>query len=81
MQLRLGNHHPEADVCANSALDDLHDVGVWNDSVGTNTNSLIQPSVSCGEEFSTGIRDVSFTAFSFQHISHIYGGKIMSSLP
>lgn len=77
----LGNHHPEADVCANSALSDLHDVGVWNDSVGTNTNSLIQPSVPRGEEFSTGIWDVSSTALSFQHISCIFGGKIMPALP
>lgn len=80
MQLGLGNHHPEAGVCANSALGDLHDVGVWNDSVGTNTNSLIQPSAPCGEEFSTGIWDVSAIAFHFQHISHIYGGKIMPTL-
>lgn len=81
MQLGLGNHRPEAGVCANSALGDLHDVGVWNDSVGTNTDSLIQPSVPCGEEFSTGICNVSSTAFSFQHTFHIYGEKIMPSLP
>lgn len=81
VQLGLGNHHYEASVCANSALGDLHDVGVWNDSVGTNTNSLIQPSVPCGQEFSTGIWDVSSTAFSFQHISCIYGGKIIPSPP
>lgn len=70
----LGNHHPKADVCTNSALSDLHNVGVWNDSVGANTNSLMQPSVPCGEEFSTGIWDVSSTALSFQHNSHISGG-------
>lgn len=81
MQLGLGNHHPEAGVCANSALDDLHNVGVWNDSAGTNTNSVIQPSVPCGEEFSTCIWDVSSATFRFQHISHIYGGKRVPSLP
>lgn len=43
--------------------------------VGTNTDSLIQPSVPCEEEFSTGTWDVSSTAFNFQQISHIYDGK------
>lgn len=65
MQLGLGNRHLKAGVCANSALGDLHNVGVWNYSVGTSTNSLMQPSVPCEEEFSTGIWDVSSTAFNF----------------
>lgn len=62
-------------VSANSTLADLHDVGVWNDSVGTNTDSLIQPSVPCEKDFSTGTWDVSSTAFNFQQISHVYDGK------
>ena len=64
MQLGLGNSHHKAGVCANSALGDLHNVGVWNDSAGTRTNSLIQPSVPCEEEFSTGIWDFSSTEFN-----------------
>lgn len=70
VQLGLGSHYAEAGVCANSALSDLHNVGVWNYPVGTNANSFIKPSVPCEEEFSTGIRDVPSRAFSFRHSAH-----------
>lgn len=75
MQLGIGNAH-DAGVCANSTLGDLHNVGVWNDSAGSKTKSVIQPSVLCRDVFSTGIWDVSNMSCKSGWISETSGKKM-----